>query len=752
MSYQSAAPITVNLTTIDVGPNNDIHYNHTNTQILLHKLSHYYQYVLAISCCLLCILLGYYMGHSTELRYIPYSRYNDDSTYTYDIHGRYDNPLISAKDFATSTLSPTRYTPTTHIIGTTEAIYEQYIPILPTLFPVLRLAPTVQKKCTSELPLVELDHINNTANTVNTHDSKHTKHNQPHTYDNIDITDYTEYTTLVFHEHNNDRHHHHHHRRSHHKHDSHGKHSDHHIYHGHDDSSHHHHEQSIDSLHSEHHHTIRDDDHTHNKYVFDDDTLDDIPPPTRRFHWCFNCSDRCSNVVRAIEFQARNNDPRDTAMKFSEMSASLPRFFRGVDHLYLEDVFNLPYDSEYFQYSTQRTRTFVSADQHLYNYGTFDNNIGEIVYDMNDFDQTLIDNYHVDLWRTATSLVTHMRINEINIEEQRRVLYDFASTYYTTVASFVGNDNELYAYLHSNNTEGAVYETVYLAQHSNTRGTLLDSLCYYDSNHIRRLDDSGAVSLEPVTHKIYDEIVYYWPRYLESLGTIHRNSSHVNHTAWHGIWQQHNVSVTDYFKIKSIAARVGAGLGSLGVPRYYVLVEGLSDSQDDDIILDVKYEPVPEWWNFVHDDVRTLNGHFLSQGHRIAAGIHALSSRVDTHCGWMDMQDGSYLIRSRSPYKAQVDIDALISPIRFHSFAMHLAIVNAIAHSRADNDYKSELIQWSFEEELVGIVGSDIDGFAQILTDYAFMNADRIADDYNCFIESGIVENAHKHSLDTYTL
>lgn len=43
-----------------------------------------------------------------------------------------------------------------------------------------------------------------------------------------------------------------------------------------------------------------------------------------------------------------------------------------------------------------------------------------------------------------------------------------------------------------------------------------------------------------------------------------------------------------YFYIKDIARRLDAGIGSQGVERYYVLIEGPSKSNDDDLILDLK--------------------------------------------------------------------------------------------------------------------------------------------------------------------
>ena len=45
-----------------------------------------------------------------------------------------------------------------------------------------------------------------------------------------------------------------------------------------------------------------------------------------------------------------------------------------------------------------------------------------------------------------------------------------------------------------------------------------------------------------------------------------------------------------------MAERLHAGVGSLGVKRYYVLIEGPSTGQSDDRILDVKAQGAPSAW------------------------------------------------------------------------------------------------------------------------------------------------------------
>ena len=53
----------------------------------------------------------------------------------------------------------------------------------------------------------------------------------------------------------------------------------------------------------------------------------------------------------------------------------------------------------------------------------------------------------------------------------------------------------------------------------------------------------------------------------------------------------------DFFTVLDVAERIGSGIGSFGVDRYYVLLKGrdgllLNDGQDGSaVILDVKYQP-----------------------------------------------------------------------------------------------------------------------------------------------------------------
>ena len=467
------------------------------------------------------------------------------------------------------------------------------------------------------------------------------------------------------------------------------------------------------------------------------------PPTPHVFDWCYDCPARCPNILTAISYHASHIPHRDRLYKYKEIAASLPRFFRGCDHLYLQDVFNIPRTSEWWSSSSNHSRAVMLGDMHLFNFGSFDNNRGELVYDMNDFDQTFIADYHVDLWRTATSIAIHMAANGISSNHDRDdILAAYATTYLRTVRSFVDNDDELDAYIQLSNSRGPIRDQLMDMRRTSSRVRMLEEYTYFDSRHVRRFDVERP-ELSAVDAQTQHEFDTHWPDYLATLGQCRRiGHNHSVTVPYVAAYTTANVSREAYYTIKSIARRFGAGLGSVGQPRFYVLVEGPSLSQDDDVMLDVKREPLPEWWNFVHADVRQFNSVFRSQGHRIAASVHALLPHVDAHVGYMQLRDGSYLVRSRSPYKGAVNVDALTDKLEYRQFVEDLAYITAVNHCRADNDYNPAVVGWSFEDEIARLISSkgDEQRFVDSIRKYAYMNAERIGKDFECYVKSGMAE------------
>ena len=103
-----------------------------------------------------------------------------------------------------------------------------------------------------------------------------------------------------------------------------------------------------------------------------------------------------------------------------------------------------------------------------------------------------------------------------------------------------------------------------------------------------------------------------------------------------------------------------AGTGSLGVRRYYVLIEGKTRDASDNEILDVKEQRKPTPYFFLSQAEKAdYERNFSNDGERPrprTASVDQLSATraggtvfVDDCLGWMEFLDGCFSVRRRSP-------------------------------------------------------------------------------------------------------
>lgn len=452
-------------------------------------------------------------------------------------------------------------------------------------------------------------------------------------------------------------------------------------------------------------------------------TLDvgNVTAPT--YTWCFECADRCDNVVRSIEDHVKG-PVLDQKMKLQNLAQEVPFFFRGTDHLYLEDVLSWSDDNPFKKYSDLTGgQTFISADQHMSNYGTFETSQGHLVFDMNDFDQVMVGSYCWDIWRTGVSILIHSELNGLSKDEQRSLLHSFAYTYMITVLSYVDNDNELTYELGIDNAYGPVYKLMHKVS-KKTRVDMLDKFAPVGSTGVRKFTHNDKTRLEAPEQAHVEEIGKNWGGYVGSVDDFVREN---NVPPLQEIQDTHL-----FFTIKSIARRRGAGLGSLGSRRFFILLEGPTTGQDDDIIVDVKQEPEPEWYDYASKKTIKLN-YFKNNGQRVVMATKALSTHPGATLGWITLSDGTYLVRERSPWKGSVDPNSLTDVHEFKQVIDQMAITAATNHARADNDYRPDIIPWSFEAEFAKLVQKKPDKFIKSFIDFSFGYFDRVHGDFTCF-------------------
>ncbi|NES75626.1 MULTISPECIES: DUF2252 domain-containing protein [unclassified Okeania] len=409
--------------------------------------------------------------------------------------------------------------------------------------------------------------------------------------------------------------------------------------------------------------------------------------------------------------------------KYAQMQESEFAFYRATNHLFWQDFAN---DSRLSKFGNPNTKTWILGDCHVDNFGAYNNDQGEIIFDMNDFDESIIADYQYDLWRLATSIILVANDSTLSKSEQEEVVDSLSETYLDTLASYVGNDEETKIYFTEANTKGEIKRTIEKAAQKTRQGMLYKWTKVIDN---QRMFDFSSEKLGLAT----DAKKAIQSRMLDYGKTL---SGNLNYDP-------------EYFKVKDVAQRLNAGLGSLGTPRYYVLIEGKTDALDDDHILDIKhqFQPAPTDELFSLYDRINYWKIFNNSAQRHALAYKALIKDADDFLGWIKLVDnnpidgdfsGDYSVREISPYKKSLKIKNLIDKNSFIEVAQQWGKILATNHARADKDFDKKLVSTSFEKQVKKITDGKHQEFRKLVREIAFKYAQQVEADYDNFVTEEI--------------
>lgn len=418
------------------------------------------------------------------------------------------------------------------------------------------------------------------------------------------------------------------------------------------------------------------------------------------------------DALQAIDDWNRKLSAADKNEKYCKMQASPFAFYRASNHLFWADFFA---DPRLGTFSNNKTRIWLLGDLHAANYGAYDNDQGDIVYGLNDFDESLIADYQYDVWRMAVSIVLIARAHSaLSLNEQAQLLDAFSETYLDHLAAYHGNNQELSARYTATTTYGLLDNFLRDVAQNNSRTQLLNSWTL-KINGQRRFDLSNA-KLDAVSDPQYAAISQALNNYGPTLnGALGYNAA--------------------YFRIKDIAQRRHAGLGSLGTPRFYVLIEGASAGDDDDRLLDLKRQGKPSAYTFLDTGARNAyDQQFHNEGQRHALAMNALTAHTDNHLGYLRLADGDYSVRERSAYKASFALQNLTSLTRLTKLSQQWGAILASAHASADQDYDKHYIDYSFDAQVDRITDTHHQEFRALVRQIALDYADQVAIDWQTFV------------------
>jgi uncharacterized protein (DUF2252 family) len=401
-------------------------------------------------------------------------------------------------------------------------------------------------------------------------------------------------------------------------------------------------------------------------------------------------------------------DPKAFRVKFRKMAADPFAFYRGAACVFYADM-----AAAEDPWADERTSAvWVHGDLHVENFGTYMNSDGRLVFDVNDFDEAYIGHFSWDLRRFVASLALMCWQKALPEETVRDLVAAYLRAYLAQVSHYVIEDEDDDFALHLGNTDGAVRAVLAEARLS-SRVDLLDGLTTFED----------------------DVRVFAGGEGVRRLGRTERRKVEAAFAAYLDTIPESKKFDRDlFYEVRDVVGRSGFGIGSAGLPAYNILVEGYTQSLDNDVVLSMKQANVPAISHVV--DSRKVEKYFEHEGHRTVVSQRALQVHTDPLLGYTSMDGVGYVVAELSPYEADLDWSNINEPDEMKPVVRALGRATAKVHCASDEDSDQNLVTFQTEEAIAAVVEGRRKEFVAELSDFAVEYAERVRSDHALFVDA----------------
>ncbi len=399
-------------------------------------------------------------------------------------------------------------------------------------------------------------------------------------------------------------------------------------------------------------------------------------------------------------------DPAAFRRKFRKMAASPFAFYRGSASLFYADQTGGWRDDRFLDEHT--SRVWIHGDLHAENFGTYMNSSGQLVFNVNDFDEAYVGPFIWDLKRFSASLALIGYGKALSDDVITGLVTTFAGAYLTELRAIAHGGDDAIGSITLDTADGVLRRVLQEAR-LNTRVDLLAAQTTIDDYERRFALGDGVYEVD---EEMVAQVTAAFQPYLETLPS-------------HG----HGISTT----IKDIKLRKGVGIGSAGLPSYNLLLEGHTQALENDVIIYMKQAQVPAVARWIDDD--RVKGYFHHQGHRTAESQRALQAHADPWLGYTELAGVGQLVAEVSPYANDLDWSDVNEAHELTGVVADLGRAVARMHSVADDESSHDLVDFSTEEAIVAVVDKDEPGFVGLLVDFAHRYGDQAREDHQDFVD-----------------
>ncbi|MFI7280471.1 DUF2252 domain-containing protein [Micromonospora chersina] len=402
-------------------------------------------------------------------------------------------------------------------------------------------------------------------------------------------------------------------------------------------------------------------------------------------------------------------DPAAFRRKFRKMAASPFAFYRGSASLFYADQRG---DFASDRFLDERTsRVWIHGDLHAENFGTYMNASGQLVFNVNDFDEAYVGPFSWDLKRFAASVALLGYAKALSDRVIGELVAGFARSYLAELRAIAAGGDDAIGSITLENADGVLRRVLQQAR-LNTRVDLLATQTTIDDYDRRFSLADGVHEIDAATR---ERVCAAYEAYLD---TRPSSAERLRPVA---------------ARIKDVVLRKGVGIGSAGLPSYNLLLEGHTQALENDVVLYMKQAQVPAVARHIDDE--RVRSYFRHQGHRTAESQRALQAYADPWLGFTELDGVGQLVAEVSPYAADLDWADVNEPEELAGVLTDLGRAVARMHSVADDESSHDLVDYSTEESIVAVVDADAEGFVDYLIDFAHTYGIRAREDHQLFVD-----------------
>lgn len=355
----------------------------------------------------------------------------------------------------------------------------------------------------------------------------------------------------------------------------------------------------------------------------------------RQDHGRWDPSLRSHDPVALVEVSMRGRVPSLVTLKYERMLASPFGFFRGAVPVMAADLALLPHTGIVNQ---------ICGDAHVRNLGAFAAPDGRLLFDINDFDETIRGPFEWDLKRLATSLVLAGRETCGKGPGSKKA--DSRKTG-EAVVRFIASYRKLIGTLSRMPViEVARYQVHRLQRISPVSNALLKA---ERATPLHTLD-----TLTVSTKK--GRVIKEEPPVLRRLSPQQARPVLASLKTYRESLQPERQHFLSQYRALDVAFKV-VGTGSVGLRDYLIYLEG--NGARDPLFLQVKEEPESAYAPYLPGAAEAWGGGSENQGRRVVNGQRAMQFQSDPFLGWTTIANRDYLVRQLNDHKGSIEIEDL---------------------------------------------------------------------------------------------